>query len=197
MTTPIVQDNFRELLREVGAIPPRRGHGKWTCPACGRQALSVDEQKQLFNCFQAACDFHGGRGALRSRLGLGREWLPREEFLQRQRDRTRASRMAAKLYAAWKEQWSGQIDILRALYDLEDSAHRLGPDNPMAWDALGIVYESRPQAQTELLILEVSPIPKLVKFLSLDPRGRKAVIERVVFNCGIYDGEGRFVELRI
>lgn len=197
MTTPIVQDNFLQLLHQAKAVPPARGRGKWRCPECGHQTLSVNEQKQLFNCFHAGCDFHGGMGALRRRLGLHREWLPRQEFLRKKRERMRADRTAGQLYATWKEHWSVQTDILRTLYDLEDSAHRLGPDDPRTWPALGIVYESRPKAHAVLLILEDSPIPRLVQFLRSEPKARKADIEHVIVNGGIHDSEGRFIELTI
>ena len=32
-----------DLLRRMGAVPPRYGRGKWTCPKCQRTTLSVLE----------------------------------------------------------------------------------------------------------------------------------------------------------
>ena len=114
-TTP---DSVALLLELNGA--KLRGRNRADCPDCGGcRTVAYEELKGVFYCHHAGCTFRGGKGTLRRRLGLHREWLPREEFLQRERDRTRASTIAGKLYAAWKKQWSGQLDLLRALCDLE------------------------------------------------------------------------------
>lgn len=189
--------DFLGLLIRSGAVPPRSGRGKWTCPECGRNTLSVNINIGAFKCFHAGCMFKGRVGTLLWRLGLHREWLPRQEFRWQQHQRAQADSMARRVYALWKQRWSETIDLLHGLNALEDSAHKLGPHNPRTWHALGIVYESRPQIQALLLILEVSPIQKLVQFLGLDAKGRKAIMERVVFNRGIHAGEGRFIELTI
>ena len=187
-------DSVAVLLELNGA--KLRGRNRADCPDCGGcRTVAYDELKDVFYCHHSGCTFRGGKGTLRRRLGLHREWLPREEFLQRRRDRTRASTIAGKLYAAWNRQWSGRIDRLRALRNLEDRAHKLGPDNPRTWGTLGIIYETRPRTLSELLFLESSPLPNLIEFLGLDAKGRKAVIERVIFNGGIHDSEGRFIEL--
>lgn len=189
--------NFRDLLSEAGAIAPRGGRGKWTCPECGRTALSVDEDKELFHCFYPGCTFKGGMGTLRKRLGLDRQWLPREEFRRQQLQRVRADGAAKRFYPARKAHWSDTIDFLHTLNALEDSAHKLGPDDPRTWDGLCTVYESRPQTLARLLLLEISSIQGLIEYLGLDAKERKTIIARVILNGGICDSEGAFIELII
>ena len=42
----------------------------------------------------------------------------------------------------------------RYLGQLEDEAHKAGPNSPMAWDMLAEVYAKRPAIEAELEILE-------------------------------------------
>lgn len=80
--TTATQFDIVALLEQAGAIRPPHGREKWTCPSCQHPALSVNPDKAVFRCFYVGCEFHGGLGTLRSRLGLGREWLPRDEYFR-------------------------------------------------------------------------------------------------------------------
>ena len=91
----IVQSEIAELLERCGAQPPRYGRGKWMCPQCGRPDLSVSMDKQLFNCFHDGCDFRGGICTLHKRLGIGHEWLSREDYLRQQQAQDAARRLDA------------------------------------------------------------------------------------------------------
>lgn len=91
MTTATIQYDLPDLLQKAGALPPRHGRGKWTCPECGRNDLSVSEDKQVFHCFHAGCSFSGGIGSLRMRLGTLRQWLHRDEYLHLRREREAAN----------------------------------------------------------------------------------------------------------
>ena len=163
------QPGIVELLELAGANPPRFGRGKWTCPNCQRPALSVNTDKQVFNCHHAGCDFHGGIGTLRQRLGIEREWLPKPEYIRQCRECESVHDAALRLYAAAKARRFARYDELRILARMETGAHIAGLTEA-AWDTLALVYAERPVIECELDILENSGAAELISFL--DPGER-------------------------
>ena len=187
--------DLRALLESNGAIPPRYGHGKWDCPRCGfRACLSVHLDRGLYHCFHAGCDFSGNAHELARQLGLtGR--LSRQEYFQLRRHHERADKVARQLYALWKPRWFDLLDWLHKLDELKVAAQQLGPTNPVAWDVLEIVYSQRRAIIPELMILESASPSVLIEFLIGDTKLCHSIADGVIFNGGLYDGKGRFVEL--
>jgi hypothetical protein len=147
---------FADMLQSAGARPPRYGR-KWDCGACGgKGSLSVDLEKGLFNCFHAGCAFRGGISALRARLGIPREWLPRDVYLRQQQERERANRRARVIADRIRDQRLKLHDQLRRLNHLERCAHAAGPDHIATWGTLALVYRERPQIEVALDWLETS-----------------------------------------
>jgi len=186
---------FARLFQLAGAAPPRHGRGKWLCPECKRSDLSVDPNKQVFHCFHAGCPFQGGVGTLRKRLGLLREWLPREEYLRLRRQRERAREAAERLAHAVKVRRLELLDSLHTLDRLIFEAHDAGPDSPEAWNVLGAAYARHPPILAEIAILESTTTANLVRFLTGDTAARTEAIARVLAHGGLYDKTGKWTEL--
>ena len=153
MTVTEAEPGIAELLEMAGARPPKHGRGKWTCPECHCDTLSVNRENQVFKCHHAGCDFHGGIGTLRKRLGIEREWLPRDEYLRQMRERERAEEAARRLYAAAHKRQLELREEFRNLALMELSAHECGPIEE-AWDVLAEVCAERPRIEQKLDMLE-------------------------------------------
>jgi hypothetical protein len=191
------QHDIEALLAETGAHPPRHGRGKWICPECQRPALSVNLDKQVFNCFHGGCEFHGGIGTLRKRLGMHREWLPDDEYRRLRRKRERARDAAQRLAGAVRCRREGLLDRLRSLNQLEVASHGIGPTEA-AWQGLGLTYADRPKVLSELVILENATACDLIRFFLASEEIRKEKIGRVLSWGGFYpDGRESFVEVNI
>jgi len=148
------QADFASLLELAGAVPPGRGKGKWTCPACKRPTLSVNLEKEVFHCFHAGCNFQGGIRTLRTRLGLRREWLPRAEYIRLRREQKQAQEAAKRLYQMVRKRRAELLEELRALGRAELQAHGAGPEDAGAWEALSRIYAQRPPIEADLTALE-------------------------------------------
>lgn len=190
-----IELEITELLEQAGAVPPRHGRGKWTCPECKCPALGVNKDRGLYHCFHAGCAFHGGIGTLRKRLGLRREWLPRAEHLRLRREREQANKAAEQLYATIKARRLELLDQIHSLNRIEQGAHRSGADRPETWLALAMVHAERPSMLVELAILENCRVPELVRFLTADTQTRQAAVDRVLGWGGLQDASGKFLEL--
>ena len=145
----LAQPGFSELLERAGAIPPRHGRGKWTCPECKRPALSVNADKAVYHCFYAGCGFSGGPGTLRKRLGIASERLPSAEYRELCRKQERAHDAAERLYSAAKARRFELYDQLCVLAGIQVGAHRAGLSET-AWRALAMVYREQPAIEAEL-----------------------------------------------
>jgi len=197
MTATPVQPDITELLERTGAVSPRGGRGKWTCPECKRPSLSVSTDKGLFHCFHAGCDFQGSVSTLRNRLGLRREWLPRGVYLRLRREHERADYAAQWLYATIRARRIALQDDLDCLARIEVGAQADGPDRAEVWNALELVYRQRPSLLAELMILENCCVQDLVRFLTANENTRETTIDRVIAQGGLYDFRGRFVEVTV
>jgi ribosomal protein L37AE/L43A len=146
-----VQYDLVALLEASGARS--RGPRRYDCPECGsRRTVAVDEGRGLFHCHHAGCSFSGSIGTLRKRLGLGRGWLSRREYIRLRREREQVSEAAVRLYAAVKARWGELIDRLHGLNRLGVQAHDAGATEATI-GALAVVYAERPRILAELLIL--------------------------------------------
>lgn len=141
------------MLEQAGAVPPRHGRGKWRCGECGHPALSVNVDRALYHCFHSGCNFSGGLGTLRHRLGIQGDWIPTAEWVRQKQERERVSAAAGRLSHAVLERSKVLFDRLRDLRRAEVAAHRLGPTEA-SWDALAKVYRERPAIEGELDVLE-------------------------------------------
>lgn len=199
MLQSVTHSGLSELLTRGGAAPPLHGR-KWDCPACGGIAcLSVDEARGLFNCFHDGCDFKGNVITLRKRLGLASPKLSSAEHRRQQERERRLDERVSRILEAKHERRDAVLDTLARLYRLELSAHIAGPDSSQAWDALATVYRERLRLTAELLILDNAKGPDLERFLGLSRQSvegdKDAAIDNVIMFGGLYDKQGRFVEL--
>jgi hypothetical protein len=183
------QYGITPLLETAGARI--RGRNRADCPECGRpRAVSFNES--AFCCHGIDCNFRGGIGTLRERLGLRREWLPKPEYIRQCRNRERARDAAERLYAAAKARRFELYDKLQSLAQIEIGVHKAGLTNP-AWNGLALVYQQRPRLLAELTILENASAPDLVRFLIADETTRQVVIDRVMLAGGMRNAVGEFV----
>lgn len=199
MSVNIAQSGLAELLTRAGAQPPRHGR-KWDCPACGGKAcLSVDESRGLFNCFHDGCNFKGNTATLARRLGLALPRVSPVEYRRRQERERRLDERVSRILEAKCERRNVILDTLAHLYHSEITAHTAGPNNPQAWDALATSYRERLRLEAELLILDNASGRDLERFLGLSGQSVKGdkdtAIGNVIMQGGMYDKQGRFVEL--
>jgi hypothetical protein len=114
----------------------------------------VNLDKQVFHCFYAGCEFSGGIGALRNRLGLRRERVSKGEWIRRRREQERAHDAAVRLYVVAHARQLELREGLRLLGRAEIVAYDAGPDDPHTWEILSTVYQRRPEIEGELDALE-------------------------------------------
>jgi len=192
MSTAAAQHGLIDLLQRAGA---RIRGNRADCPRCKRQrAVSLDESRGIYHCHGAACDFSGGTVKLAREQGLAAR-LTGAEYRELLQQRGRADRAARSLYERVRVRRFELLGYLRALGDLDSTAHRLGPDNPETWNALSAVYAERPAVLAELTILENADAADLLRFLSAEPEVREQVIDGVLMRVGLTDTYGRFVEV--
>jgi hypothetical protein len=156
--------------------------------------VSFDESRGVYHCHGAGCDFSGGALGLARELGLARQ-LSGAEYRELRKNQERAHMAARALYDRVKAGRFELLDRLHTLNRLEVRAHDAGLDNPQSWDALAKVYAERPGLLAELTILENCGAADLVRFLSADNAAREWAIAVVMEHRGLYDSDGRFVEV--
>src|ERR1051326_104221 len=152
--------NVPSLLQMLGVhIRGKRAD----CPECRRpRAVSLNDE--AFCCHGIDCNFRGGIGALRRRLGLRRERCPSAQYRELCVKRERAHEAAQQLYHAVH---SRRMELLDFLHDLS----RLGAlvwdnsDPESTWQTLKIIYSDRQCITAELAILENSSTGELVRLL--------------------------------
>lgn len=135
------------LLEQAGARPRGNRHD---CPKCGG-LRTITHTDECFFCHK--CQWKGNAITLAKELGIYRR-LPSAEYKALRWKRRRGHDAARRLYAAAR---TCQLDLreeFRYLGQLEDEAHKAGPNSPMAWDMLAEVYAKRPAIEAELEILE-------------------------------------------
>jgi hypothetical protein len=153
---------IRDLLWQTGARPS--GRHRFDCPDCGgKSTVAVDETKGVFFCHHANCEFNGGIGTLKKRLGISRQWLPKEEYLRQKRVREYRRLQAETLYETVRSRRLSLLDELNAYNRLEWQAHDAGPGHPATWDALALVYRQQPRIEQELDFLESASAQELIQ----------------------------------
>jgi hypothetical protein len=108
-----------------------------------------------------------------------------------------ANRAAWTLYQRVKARRFELLDELDTLSPLESLAHEAGTDHPAAWDALAHCYGTRSGVLAELAILETANAADLLRFLSASQEEQEQVLQTVILGGGIWDSDGRFVELHL
>ena len=148
--------------------------------------MSVNADKALYHCFYAGCGFYGGLGTLRNRLGIRREWIPRDEWIRQLRERERMQGAALKLYEAAKVRRVALCDQLRSLNRAEALAHCSGPTEA-SWDALALVYHGRPVIEADLERLETGSANDVLRHLQVtkdEPmRGENRITHSELVRC--------------
>jgi hypothetical protein len=191
-----IQPVIWTLLAQVGSCPP--GPHRASCPDCGgRRTVNVDEAKGVFYCHRAGCGFQGGIGTLRKRLGIGRELLPRAEYVRQQQTPERVHSAAEQLAASVHDRRKELLYALHELNRLEALAHKAGPGHPATWGALTLVYGQRPEILVELVILEDARAADLVRFLRADSQARQQAVDSVLCAGGLSDPSGKFIDVQI
>jgi hypothetical protein len=158
--------------------------------------VSFDETKGLYHCHGEACDFSGGAGKLVGELGLAVR-LSSLERRELRWQREMADRAAWTLYHHVKARRLELLDELDTLHRLESLAHEAGTDHPAAWDALAHCYGTRSGVLAELEVLENASAADLLRFLSAGQEEQEQVLQRVIIGGGLWDSDGRFVELHL
>jgi hypothetical protein len=185
---------IRALLGMVGARPcgPRR----YNCPDCGSlRTVSVDEARGLFHCHHAGCGFSGDVATLRRRLGLRREWLPRDQYLRLKREQAQAQAAAERLALAVHRRRMEVVELLEALAESERLVQLVGPDTDNAWDLLELVDRRRPLLITELVFLENATAAAVAPSLAASQEEQDGMIAQITFEGGVSTYEGKFVPL--
>ena len=186
-----VEYGITSLLEMTGARI--HGRNRADCPDCKRpRAVSFTDT--AFYCHGIDCEFHGGIGTLRKRLGIGREWLPKAEYIRQCRERERAHDAAERLCAAARARRFVLYDELGSLNRIEAGAHRAGPCEA-AWSALAMVYAGRPRILAELAVLENSRVTDLVEFLAGGAEAQARAIDSVLLRGGMTEAQSAFVEV--
>jgi hypothetical protein len=158
------QHEIGGLLEMAGARI--RGRNRADCPECKRlRAVSFTDT--AFCCHGLGCEFRGGAGTLRKRLGVEREWLPKAEYIRRIRERELASKAALTLYAVVRSRRMALLEDLHMLNQREAVAHDAGPDSESAWESFELVYRERPRIESELDFLETASAAELAEKLDV------------------------------
>jgi hypothetical protein len=148
----------------------------------------------VFCCHGIDCNFSGGVGTLRKRLGLRREWLPPEQYRELCRKRARVHEAAKRLADAVRTRRTQLLDLLHDLNRLEALMHDAGP-NKVDWDSLAVVYAGRPLVLAELTALESASATDLARFVLSDDDTQSETVATVLDRGGIYDPHGKWVEM--
>jgi hypothetical protein len=92
-----------------------------------------------------------------------------------------------------------RFELLEEIHDLdciEAAAHAGGPDKPEVWEALACVYGRRPAAIAELSFIENAQDEKVSLLLGATEEQRQAVCQAILEYGGLFDCDGRFIEVR-
>lgn len=183
-----IQFDIAELLEQAGARPRGNRHD---CPKCAG-LRTVTHSADAFFCHR--CQWKGNAVSLAKELGVYQRLSPAEyrELHQRHEQTNRAARVLYERVKARRSELSG---LLHTVNGREAAAHILGPDNPAAWDALSTVYGERPAVLAELAILENCRAADLIRFLSDRQDARERLIEGLLARGGLWNSQGKFVEV--
>ena len=196
VTGTVAEYSLPDLLGRAGArrITDKRAD----CPRCGgRRTVSYTDE--LFHCFQAGCGFKGNALTLARELGLA-ESFSAEERRALARIRAQAQQAAAwltaKLRARRFQLYDAHQELLSIIYG---ASHRLGrlSGDESAWLGLAYAYPELDTTLAELALLENAPIADRLTFLQATPQARREMVRRVTEDGGLWDGQGRFVEVEI
>lgn len=186
--------DFRALLVDAGAKPPRTERGRWGCPTCGKRRVGVDFNRQLFNCWTAGCEFHGNIVTLAKRLGLdtdSREWRKaRTKAAQRLETVERAEALRRRVYQATAEKFRGMLGIYSRV---STGILEGGNQADLLENGLNL-YVDLLALSAELLLLDVLPPLPLCDFIGAAEPTRQRQIMEVVSREGVWIAE-RFHEL--
>jgi hypothetical protein len=170
-----------------------RGRGRADCPDCKR-FRSVSFKEIAFCCHGLGCEFRGGIGALKKRLGIRREWLSPKEYRELCRKREQVDEAARRLAAAVHAQRMELVELLQDLDRLEALAHDAGASESR-WESLALVYSQLARILAELAILESASAADLARFLCAGPEMRGRIIDGVIVRGGLCDSDGKFREV--
>ncbi len=193
-----IEYELTDLLRRRGAVPPRYGRGKWTCPRCHRTTLSVNESSGLYNCFHAGCDFRGNALTLARELGLARRLSPTEARALRL-EKDQAERAASAFMVQVRAARFGLAAVHIELLNLRDQAHerlKTNHDDEAAWRDLAYIYNELPPVKAALLLLSEGRIGDRKAWLDeANEKTRHEIIDLILRAGGVPTFDGKFVEI--
>jgi len=182
MTT--TQFDITALLEQAGARP--RGN-RFDCSKCGG-VRSITHTDECFFCHK--CHWTGNTVTLARELGIQTR-VSFTEYREIQHRREQAHQLAERVKARMRE----LQDDLRSLARIESGAHEAGPDRPLVWDALALVYRQRPIILAELAYLEFAHAARAMRFLESAPDQQRAVCVVILERGGLLDSAGKIVEV--
>ena len=193
MIAPSIEYTLLELLKRAGArlVSNRRAD----CPRCsGRRTIAFTQE--TFFCHHAGCSWKGNVVTLARELGLVRR-LTSDELRARDWFRRKAHEEAEELYRRTRDRRLELYRHHRRLLSIADRVHRArNPQDECAWSRLARVYRTLPCVAAELAILEDGPLPALLSFINAGRPYRKEQLSRITERGGLYDREGRFIEIQ-
>jgi len=192
MNAPPIEYTLLELLKRAGArlVSNRRAD----CPRCsGRRTIAFTQES--FFCHHEGCSWKGNVVTLARELGLMRR-LTSDELRAHHWLRQKAHEKAEELYQRTRDRRLKLYHHYRSLLSIADRVHRArNPQDECAWSRLARVYRILPCVTAELAILEDGPLPALLSFINAGRPDRKEQLSRITDRGGLYDREGRFIEI--
>jgi ribosomal protein L37AE/L43A len=192
-----VEYEVSDLLRRTGAVPPRYGRGKWTCPRCQRTALSVNQSSGLFNCFHAGCDFRGNAFTLARELGLTKR-LSSAEARALRLEKEQAERASSAFSAQVRAARFGLAALHIELLNLRGQAQarlKVNSDNEAAWEVLAYIHSQLPRVRAALLLLSEGTIGDRRAWLEADERTHHEMVDRILRVGGVPTFDDKFIEI--
>lgn len=183
------------LLERAGTVLV--GRNRANCPVCGgRRTVSYSEE--AYCCHHAGCDFRGNAITLARQLGLAPR-LPRAQVLAYRREREEASAAVECALQRIRVERQSLRESWRTLASIRDRAERRLrsiPEDATAWAALAFVSRELPKTEAALTVLQDAPVAVRLAFLKATEAERAEVVAHVILAGGLYDAEGRFIEVR-
>ena len=157
----------------------------------------MDVEKGLYHCWHAGCNFQGNALMLAKSLGVAEKLAPEEARAQRERFAwsRRVRERTERLVRRRRYELYDEHPALLNLYDRAGNELWAWLLEDIAWAALAFVGSRVDQVQAELLILECAPRADRARFLGLTEVEKLEVVKRVIEHGGLFDRDGRFVEL--
>jgi hypothetical protein len=186
--------SLAHLLERTGA--KLVGRNRANCPEC-RSRRTISYTDRVYYCHHAGCKFQGNVSTLAKRLGLLSRLSPARMAAERQAwhdARHAADYLLGKLKAEKVKLQTAHVSLLNAQNSATQRLkfHR---EDSATWAALAFIFAELPLLRAALSIMEDAPIPQRLAFLDGSGDERKEMAEGVILAGGLFDSQGRFIEV--